>query len=63
VKTKRTAARRPAAGARRGAPRFREDLLEALSNADGVSGGEEVVRALVADAVRDRVDSMEVDAL
>ncbi|HEV8128682.1 MAG TPA: M42 family peptidase [Candidatus Eisenbacteria bacterium] len=63
VKAKRTARRRLAASARRGAPRFREDLLEALSNADGVSGGEDVVRALVADAVRDRVDSMEVDAL
>lgn len=61
---KRTArTKRRVAGRRGGAPRFREDLLEALSNADGVSGGEEVVRALVAGAVRERVDSMEVDAL
>ena len=48
---------------RRTAPRFREDLLEALSNAAGVSGDEERVRALVVDAVRDHVDSLEVDAM
>jgi putative aminopeptidase FrvX len=64
---KRPAAKRPAArrasGAGRSAPRFREDLLEALSNESGVSGGEEAVRALVADHVRGHVDSMEVDAL
>jgi len=46
-----------------GAPRFREDLLEALSNESGVSGDEERVRAIVVEAVRDRVDSLEVDAM
>lgn len=45
------------------APRFREDLLESLSNAHGVSGGESEVRALVAAAVRDHVDTLEVDAM
>ena len=45
------------------APRFREDLLEALSNASGVSGGESEVRALIAAAVRDQVDTLEVDAM
>ena len=44
-------------------PGFREDLLESLSNAPGVSGGESEVRALVAAAVRDRVDTLEVDAM
>ena len=45
------------------APRFREELLEALSNASGVSGGETEVRALLAAAVRDQVDTLEVDAM
>ena len=45
------------------APRFREDLLEALSNAPGVSGGESEVRSIVAQAVRDQVDTLEVDAM
>lgn len=45
------------------APGFREDLLEALSNAPGVSGDEHRVRDIVAAAVRDRVDSLEVDAM
>ena len=45
------------------APAFREDLLEALSNAPGVSGDEGRVRDLVAAAVRERVDSLEVDAM
>lgn len=45
------------------APSFRDDLLEALSNASGVSGDEGRVRELVAAAVRDHVDSMEVDAM
>ena len=45
------------------APRFREELLEALSNAPGVSGGESDVRAIVASAVRDHVDTLEVDAM
>jgi putative aminopeptidase FrvX len=49
-----------AAGA---APRFRDDLLESLSNASGVSGDESRVRAIVVDAVRDRVDSLTVDAM
>ena len=48
---------------RNGAPRFREDLLETLSNAPGVSGGERTVRELMADAVMDRVDSLEIDAM
>jgi endoglucanase len=60
---KRSARAKRSAAGRGRAPRFREDFLEALSNADGVSGGEDAVRALVAEAVRDRVDSMEVDAL
>ena len=46
-----------------GAPRFREDLLEAFSNAAGVSGGERAVRELVAGAVMDRVDALEIDAM
>ena len=45
------------------APRFREDLLESLSNAPGVSGGEERVRDLVVEAVRERADSLEIDAM
>ena len=48
---------------RNGTPRFDERLFAALSDAPGVSGGEEAVRALIAEAVRDRVDSLEVDAL
>ncbi|MGE5177334.1 MAG: M42 family metallopeptidase [Hyphomicrobiales bacterium] len=59
-------AKRPAGRARAvsgTAPRFREDLLEALSNAPGVSGGEAPVRALVAEAVRDHVDGLAVDAM
>jgi endoglucanase len=46
-----------------GAPRFREDLLEAFSNAAGVSGGERAVRELVAGAVMDKVDALEIDAM
>jgi len=45
------------------APAFREDLLESLSNAPGASGGESEVRALIVAAVRDRVDTLEVDAM
>ena len=37
--------------------------LEELSNAIGVSGEEDEVRALVVDAVRDQVDELTVDAL
>jgi len=46
-----------------GAPDFREDLLETISNAPGVSGGEEAVRAILAEYARDKVDSLEVDPL
>lgn len=45
------------------APGFREELLEALSNAAGVSGDEHRVREIVAAAVRDQVDAMEIDAM
>ena len=48
---------------RDGTPRFDESILESLSNAAGVSGGEEPIRALLADAVRERVDSLEVDPM
>jgi putative aminopeptidase FrvX len=48
---------------RNGAPPFEERFLEAFSTAPGVSGGEDAVRAAVVDAVRDRVDSLEVDAM
>ena len=44
-------------------PGFEERFLETLSNAVGVSGGEERVRAAVVDAVKDHVDSLEVDAM
>lgn len=44
-------------------PAFREDLLEALSNAAGVSGDEHRVREILGAAVRDRVDAMEVDVM
>ncbi|HEX7078677.1 MAG TPA: M42 family metallopeptidase [Candidatus Eisenbacteria bacterium] len=65
-RAKRTAAgraKRTAARGAGGAPRFRDDLLEAFSNAPGVSGGEGAVRSIVAQAVRDHVDSLEVDAM
>lgn len=45
------------------APAFEERFLESFSEASGVSGGEERVRAAVIDAVRDRVDSLEVDSM
>jgi putative aminopeptidase FrvX len=52
------------AGVRRSSsPIFREDLLESLSNAPGVSGDEHRVREIVAGAILDRVDSLEVDAM
>ena len=44
-------------------PPFEERFLETFSNAAGVSGGEESVRAAVVDAVKDHVDSLEVDAM
>ena len=47
----------------RGAPVFEERFLEAFSTASGVSGGEERVRAQVVDAVKDRVDALEIDAM
>jgi putative aminopeptidase FrvX len=46
-----------------GAPPFREDILEAISNAPGVSGGEEAVRAILAEYARDKVDSLQVDPM
>lgn len=45
------------------APAFREDLLEALSNAPGVSGDEQRIREILGAAVRDQVDTLEVDAM
>lgn len=51
------------AAATSSSPRFREDLLEALSNAAGVSGGEAPVRAIVAEHAREWVDGLEVDAM
>jgi len=51
------------APARRSAPRFEERFLESFSNADGPSGWEAPVRARIVDAVRDVVDSLEVDAM
>lgn len=56
-------ARTPRPTRRSPTPRFREDLLETLSNAAGVSGGEGPVRAIVAEHVRDLVDRLEVDAV
>lgn len=47
----------------KGAPSFREEILEALSNVSGVSGDEGRVREIVAASVRDAVDAMEVDAM
>ena len=46
-----------------GVPEFREDLLESISNAPGVSGGEEAVRAILAAYARDKVDSLEIDPM
>ncbi|HYQ88938.1 MAG TPA: M42 family peptidase, partial [Candidatus Binatia bacterium] len=48
---------------RNGVPAFREDILERISNAPGVSGGEEAVRAILAEYARDKVDSLEVDPM
>lgn len=44
-------------------PRFDERILEMLSNAPGVSGGEEAVRGILAGLVRDHVDGLEIDPL
>ena len=38
-------------------------ILEALSNAIGVSGEEDEVRAIISDAIRDSVSELQVDAL
>lgn len=46
-----------------GAPAFREDILETISNAPGVSGGEEAIRAILAEYARDKVDSLQVDPM
>ncbi len=48
---------------RDGAPAFEERFLETFSNTPGVSGGESAMRAAVADAVAERVDSLEVDPM
>jgi endoglucanase len=45
------------------APRFQEEVLETLSTLPGVSGGEDAVREAVIAAVRDNVDSLEIDPL
>lgn len=44
-------------------PAFDERVLERLSNVVGVSGGEDLVRAEVVEAVRDCVDSLEIDPM
>jgi putative aminopeptidase FrvX len=44
-------------------PIFDDALLGRLSEASGVSGGEDAVRRLLIDEVRDYVDSLEIDAL
>ncbi|HET9951147.1 MAG TPA: M20/M25/M40 family metallo-hydrolase [Candidatus Eisenbacteria bacterium] len=56
-------ARTPQRRSNGGAPAFEEKYLEAFSNADGPSGWEAPVRAKVVEAVRDAVDSLEVDAM
>ena len=45
------------------APVFDDVLLGRLSEASGVSGGEDAVRRILIDEVRDHVDSLEIDAL
>jgi putative aminopeptidase FrvX len=45
------------------APIFDDALLGRLSEASGVSGGEDAVRRLLIDEVRDHVDALEIDAL
>jgi endoglucanase len=45
------------------APAFDDVLLGRLSEASGVSGGEDAVRRILIDDVRDHVDSLEIDAL
>ena len=46
-----------------GAPKFREDILQKISNAPGVSGGEEAIRSILAEYARENVDSLEVDPM
>ena len=48
---------------REAGPSFEERFLETFSNVVGVSGGEERMRAAVVEAVKDHVDSLEVDAM
>jgi endoglucanase len=38
-------------------------VLEALSNAIGVSGNEDAVRSIIIDAIKDHVDSLRIDAM
>ena len=45
------------------APAFDDVLLGRLSEASGVSGGEDAVRRILIEDVRDHVDSLEIDAL
>lgn len=45
------------------APVFDDALLGRLSEASGVSGGEDAVRRILIDEVRDHVDSLEIDAM
>jgi len=46
-----------------GGPKFREDILQKISNAPGVSGGEEAIRSILAEYARENVDSLEVDPM
>jgi len=48
---------------RNGGPAFEERFLETLSNAPGVSGGEGKVREALIAMVKDKVDSLEIDAM
>ena len=48
---------------RNGSPSFEERFLEILSNAPGVSGGEGKVREALIEMVRDKVDTLEIDAM
>ena len=45
------------------APGFDDTLLARLSEASGVSGGEDAVRRILIDEVKDHVDSLEIDAM
>jgi len=52
-----------ASRSRTAGPAFQERFLESFSNADGPSGWEAPVRARIVEAVRDAVDTLEVDAM